>query len=134
MENDAVLCMCVRKAVKLYVALNQPLTDKGVTVEFVKENLTFTGDDSPLSDLLLGILGSIAQFERAIIRERQREGIALAKKAGVYKGRKPTMTPDKVRTSARAEAGERIAALAREYGVSRETLYAHGLRSGGGAE
>jgi DNA invertase Pin-like site-specific DNA recombinase len=97
MENDAVLCMCVRKAVKLYVALNQPLTDKGVTVEFVKENLTFTGDDSPLSNLLLGILGSIAQFERAIIRERQREGIALAKKAGVYKGRKPTMTPDKVK-------------------------------------
>jgi DNA invertase Pin-like site-specific DNA recombinase len=114
--------------------LVKQLTDKGVTVEFVKENLTFTGDDSPMNNLLLGILGSIAQFERAIIRERQLEGIAIAKKAGVYKGRKPTMTPDKVTViRKRAEAGERIAALAREYGVSRETLYAHGLRSGGGA-
>jgi len=46
--------------------------------------------------LLVPHLGSLAQFEHAIIRERQREGIALAKKAGVYKGRKPTMTPDKV--------------------------------------
>jgi DNA invertase Pin-like site-specific DNA recombinase len=115
--------------------LVKQLTDKGVTVEFVKEHLTFTGDDSPMSKLLMSILGGVAEFERAIIRERQREGIALAKKAGVYKGRKPTMTPDKVTViRKRVKAGEKIAALAREFGVSRETLYAHGLRSGRGAE
>lgn len=53
----------------------------------MKENLTFTGEDSPMSNLLLSLLGAVAEFERSMIRERQREGIALAKKAGVYKGR-----------------------------------------------
>ena len=68
------------------------LTRKGVHVQFVKENLTFTGEDSPISNLLLSLLGAVAEFERSMIRERQREGIALAKKAGVYKGRKPSLT------------------------------------------
>src|ERR1035441_190224 len=60
------------------------LTRRGVHVQFVKENLTFTGEDSPMSNLLLSLLGAVAEFERSMIRERQREGIALAKKAGVY--------------------------------------------------
>jgi DNA invertase Pin-like site-specific DNA recombinase len=62
------------------------LTSKGVLVEFVKERLTFTGEDSAMSQLLLSVMGAFAEFERSLIRERQREGIALAKKAGVYKG------------------------------------------------
>jgi DNA invertase Pin-like site-specific DNA recombinase len=106
------------------LSLVKQLTDKGVTVEFIKENLTFTGDDSPMNTLLLGILGSIAQFERSLIRERQREGIAMAKKAGVYKGRKPSLTSqqaDELRR--RAAQGETKAALARQFGISRETLY-----------
>ena len=57
------------------------LTHKGVTVTFLNEDLSFSGDSSdPRSDLMLGIVGSFAEFERAIIRERQAEGIALAKK------------------------------------------------------
>lgn len=72
------------------------LTNKGVTVTFLHENLAFAKDTSdPRADLMLGILGSFAEFERAIIRERQAEGIALAKKAGKYKGRKPAL-PDYV--------------------------------------
>lgn len=60
------------------------------------------------------------------IRERQREGIALAKKAGVYKGRKPSLTPDRIaQLRARVAAGEKKAALAREFGISRETLYSY---------
>jgi len=71
------------------------LNEKGISVQFIKENLTFTWDKrDPMSDLLLILLGAVAQFERGLIRERQREGIALAKKAGVYKGRKPTSTPE----------------------------------------
>ena len=58
------------------------LTKKGVHVRFVKENLTFSGEDSPMSNLLLSLLGAVAEFERSMIRERQREGIALAKKKG----------------------------------------------------
>src|SRR5215467_14135112 len=65
------------------------LTGKGVQVEFVKENLTFTGEDSPMATLLLSVMGAFAEFERALILERQREGIAAAKSRGVYTGRKP---------------------------------------------
>jgi DNA invertase Pin-like site-specific DNA recombinase len=100
------------------------LTSKGVLVEFVKERLTFTGEDSAMSQLLLSVMGAFAEFERSLIRERQREGIALAKKAGVYKGRKPSLTDEQAqRLRARITAGEKKAALAREFGISRETVY-----------
>ena len=68
------------------------LNQRGVVVEFVKESLTFTGDDSAMSKLMLTIMGGVAEFERAMIRERQLEGIALAKQVGKYTGRKSTMT------------------------------------------
>lgn len=100
------------------------LTAKGVAVEFVTERLTFTGDDSPMNTLLLSMLGAVAEFERSMILERQREGIAIAKKAGKYKGRKPALTDDQAdELTRRLEVGEPVAALAREYGVSRQTVY-----------
>jgi DNA invertase Pin-like site-specific DNA recombinase len=101
------------------------LTKKGVHVQFVKENLTFTGEDSPMSNLLLSLLGAVAEFERSMIRERQREGIELAKKRGVYKGRKPSLTKVQIEEiRKRVKAGEKKAALATEFKVSRQTLYA----------
>jgi DNA invertase Pin-like site-specific DNA recombinase len=101
------------------------LTKRCVHVQFVKENLTFTGEDSPMSNLLLSLLGAVAEFERSMIRERQREGIELAKKAGVYKGRKPSLTSVQVaEIRKRVEAGEKKAGLAIEYRISRQTLYA----------
>src|SRR5919198_753690 len=66
------------------------LTGRGVKVEFVKEHLTFTGEDSPMAGLLLSVMGAFAEFERALIKERQREGIALAKRRGAYRGREKT--------------------------------------------
>ena len=100
------------------------LTKKGVHVQFIKESLTFTGEDSPMSNLLLSLLGAVAEFERSMIRERQREGIALAKKAGVYKGRKPSLTPIQVtEIRKRVAAGEKKAGLAAEFRISRQTLY-----------
>ena len=66
--------------------LVRQLTARGVTVEFLKERLTFTGDDTPMATLLLSVMGAFAEFERALIRERQEEGIALAKQRGVYQG------------------------------------------------
>jgi DNA invertase Pin-like site-specific DNA recombinase len=100
------------------------LTKKGVHVRFVKENLTFTGEDSPMANLLLSLLGAVAEFERSMIRERQREGIELAKKKGVYKGRKPSLTAVQVaEIRKRVKAGEKKAALAAEYRISRQTLY-----------
>jgi DNA invertase Pin-like site-specific DNA recombinase len=100
------------------------LTKRGVHVQFVKENLTFTGEDSPMSNLLLSLLGAVAEFERSMIRERQREGIALAKKAGVYKGRKPSLTSIQIaEIRRRVKAGEQKTGLADEYRISRQTLY-----------
>ena len=60
----------------------QMLTSRGVRIEFVKEHLSFTGEDSPMANLMLSVMGAFAEFERALIKERQREGIALAKKRG----------------------------------------------------
>jgi DNA invertase Pin-like site-specific DNA recombinase len=100
------------------------LTARSVQVQFVKEGMLFTGDDSAMSKLLLSVMGAFAEFERSLLKERQREGIAFAKKAGVYKGRKPSLTPERaVALRARIAAGEKKAALAREFGISRETLY-----------
>ena len=100
------------------------LTARGVMVEFVKENLTFTSEDSAMSKLLLTVMGAFAEFERSLLRERQREGIELAKQKGVYKGRKPSLTLEQAKAlKKRAKGGETRAALAREFGISRETLY-----------
>ena len=103
---------------------------RGVNVQFVKENLTFTGEDSPMANLMLSVLGAVAQFERDLIRERQREGIAIAKLRGVYRGRQKALSSAKViDLCRRAGAGEKKARLAREFGISRETLYQY-LRAG----
>ncbi len=100
------------------------LTKRGVKVQFVKESLTFTGEDSPMSNLLLSVMGAFAEFERALIRERQREGIALAKQRGAYRGRKKSLSSERIaELRQRVEAGEQKTKLAREFGISRETLY-----------
>ena len=105
-------------------ALVQRLTRKGVRVDFVKEHLLFTGEDSPMANLMLSVMGAFAEFERALIRERQREGIALAKQRGAYKGRKKTLTPERAAELVqRAGAGVPKSVLARDYGISRETVY-----------
>lgn len=104
--------------------LVQTLTKRGIRIEFVKECLSFTGEDSPMANLLLSVMGAFAEFERALIGERQREGIALAKQRGVYRGRKKALVNDQVvELRRRAGAGEPKATLAREFGISRETLY-----------
>jgi DNA invertase Pin-like site-specific DNA recombinase len=100
------------------------LTARGVVVVFVKEHLEFSSGEDAMSNLLLSVMGAFAEFERALIRERQREGIALAKKRGIYKGRKPSLTECQIADlRSRAIAGEKKAALARAFKISRETVY-----------
>lgn len=104
--------------------LVQDLTGRGVRVEFVKERLIFTGEDSPMANLMLSVMGSFAEFERALIRERQREGITLAKQRGAYRGRKKSLNSEQVaELKRRVVAGEQKALIARNFGISRETLY-----------
>jgi DNA invertase Pin-like site-specific DNA recombinase len=100
------------------------LTGRGVVIEFVKERMTFTGEDNAMSKLLLSVMGAFAEFERSLLKERQREGIAIAKQKGVYTGRKPSLTPEQAKElQRRARGGETRTALALEFGISRETLY-----------
>jgi len=104
--------------------LVQDLTGRGIRVEFVKEGLIFTGEDSPMANLMLSMLGAFAEFERALIRERQREGITLAKQRGAYRGRKKSLNSEQVaELKRRVVAGEQKALIARSFGISRETLY-----------
>jgi DNA invertase Pin-like site-specific DNA recombinase len=105
-------------------SLVQKLTKRGIRIEFIKENMTFTGEDSPMANLMLSVMGAFAEFERALIRERQREGIALAQQRGAYRGRKKALSLEQVGTlRQRIASGEQKSKLAREFGVSRETLY-----------
>ena len=108
------------------------LTDRGVRIEFVKEHLAFTGEDSPMASLMLSVMGAFAEFERALIHERQREGITLAKQRGAYKGRKKSLSQAEVaQLRERLTTGISKAQVARELGISRQTLYQY-LRAGEG--
>lgn len=100
------------------------LTAKQIKVKFIKEALEFTGDDTAMSNLLLSVMGAFAEFERSLIKERQMEGIALAKKRGVYKGRKKTLDDEQVKELIyKVSLGERKTDLAKEFEISRDTLY-----------
>lgn len=104
--------------------LIEELNERGVTVEFHKERLTFTGESDPFQRLQLQMMGAFAEFERSMIRERQREGIAAAKAKGKQIGAKRKLSDEHV-----SEIRQRLATgvtkkeLALEYGVSRQTLY-----------
>ena len=115
-------------------ALVRTLTARGVRVQFVKEQLTFTGEDTAMATLLLSVMGAFAEFERSLIRERQREGIALARQRGAYRGRARAFSAEQVvQLRQRGAEGIPKATLAREYGISRETVYQY-LRARSGAE
>ena len=102
----------------------QLLTSQNIKIEFSKEGLTFTGDESPMSTLLLSVMGAFAEFERSLIKERQMEGIQLAKKRGAYKGRKPKLSQEDMdEIQAQVERGEPKSQIARNFHISRETLY-----------
>src|SRR5205823_1494846 len=98
-EGDVLVVHSLDRLARNLVDLRQlvdSLIARGVTVEFIKERLTFTGEDSAMSKLLLSVMGAFAEFERSLIRERQREGIAIAKAKGdVYVGRKHSLSAER---------------------------------------
>ncbi len=106
-------------------ALVRTLTARGVRVQFAKERLTYTGDDTAMATLLLSVMGAFAEFERSLIRERQR---------GAYRGRPRALSAEQIlQLLQRVADGTPKATLAREFGVSRETFYQY-LRPGPGAK
>ncbi|WP_271947811.1 recombinase family protein [Ruegeria faecimaris] len=102
----------------------ETISKSGSSVHFISENLKFSGnpdEDDAAATLQMHLLAAFAQFERSIIRKRQREGITKAKAAGKYKGRKPSVNRDDVLR--RLELKLPVAQIAREMGISRSTVY-----------
>ncbi|WP_374680619.1 recombinase family protein [Corynebacterium sp. zg912] len=105
-------------------AIVDDLVSRGVSVKFLREGQVYSDHADPIAKLMLGVMGSVAEFERAIIRERQAEGIAKAKKRGVYKGRARVLTDEQVGEARRRIAeGVPKAKVARDLGIGRTTLY-----------
>ena len=100
----------------------QELNDKGVTIHFISESLSFSDDGgNAFQTLQLQMLGAFAQFERTVIRKRQAEGIAKAKAKGVYAQRKRTVNPDKIKQL--FDDGLAKAAIAKQLNISRMSVY-----------
>ena len=102
------------------------ITDKGCTIHFVTQNLVFSKDDSnPTAKLMLQVMGAVAEFERSIILERQKEGIAAAKARGNYKtGRPVVMTDEKKKIChEKYSSGVPMTRIAKDLGISRMTVY-----------
>jgi DNA invertase Pin-like site-specific DNA recombinase len=100
------------------------LIDKGVTVKFIKENISFSRSHDAMANLTLHIMGAFAEFERNMIRSRQREGIDLAKKAGKKLGR-PAVLNGKHKKQAKElrEQGMSIRKIAMTMSVCRASIY-----------
>ena len=127
-DGDELVVASMDRLARSLVDLKQivgEITAKGASVEFVHERAIYAaGAQDPRADLMLSLLGAFAEFERAIIRERQAEGIAIAKAKGKYKGRKRVLTAEQIdKARARIEAGEGPSVIARDLGVGRSTLY-----------
>lgn len=104
----------------------ESIVNAGGSIKFHKENLEFkSGKESdPFQSLMLNLLSSISQFERDLLLARQREGIALAKKRGAYKGRQSKFTEDEFKQMREDFATTKNkAALAKRWGISRAYLY-----------
>ena len=100
------------------------LVNRKIQVHFLKENLQFSGENSATSNLVLHLMGAFAEFEYAFIRERQREGIEIAKKKGKFKGTTKKLNAEKIETLKKEllirKSKSQIAA---DLGISRFTLY-----------
>lgn len=106
-------------------AIVDELVRKGAKVKFHKEGMEFSRENNgSMSKLLFQILGSFAEFERNLLHERQAEGIAQAKKQGKHLGRFPKLSPEqKVEVAEKYRQGQKISTIAKQYGVSRATIY-----------
>lgn len=127
-EGDTlVICSMDRLARSLVDLLDvtRKLQNKGVTVRFLKEKIELSpsGETSAISKLLMAMMGAVAEFERSLIRERQQQGIALAKARGVYRGRKPVDNERLEEARRRIAAGVPKTKVAKDLKIGRTTLY-----------
>lgn len=132
-EGDTLICHSMDRLARSLPdlhALVTELTERGVTVEFIKEGQSYSTSSTPVAKLMLGLLGAIAEFERSLIRERQAEGIERAKERGVYKGRQKSLSIEQVDAMlALIQQGVPKAKVARTFGISRATVYRYANES-----
>lgn len=129
-EGDTiVVCSMDRLARNLsdLLSITTELHAKGINIKFLKENILLdaSGTEHAMTRLLMSMLGAVAEFERSLIRERQREGIELAKNRGAYKGRKPTDPSIIEKARSKIQQGIPLSKVAREFEISHSTLYRH---------
>lgn len=128
-SGDTLVVASIDRLARSLVDLREivdQVVGEGAALEFIHERMRFSPDTTvdPTSKLMFQMLGAFAEFERDIIRERQKEGIAEAKKKGVYKGRKPALSaPRRDEVRRRAATGEKRAEIAEDLGVSVATVY-----------
>lgn len=108
------------RSVEDLVRIVRSLGDKGVTLRVVQIGLDTS---TPTGKLMLNLLGSIAEFERDLMLDRQREGIARAKAEGKYKGRKPTARAKKAEIQALAARGLSKARIAEQLAISERSVF-----------
>jgi len=126
-EGDILFVHSIDRLARNLLDLEQLVTGlnrRGVEVRFIKEGLAFSGGDDPMARLMFQMLGAFAEFERSLIKSRQREGIAAARAKGRHLGRKPALSTAQVEDiKSRISAGASVRDLAKEFGVSAQTVY-----------
>ncbi|MFU8864645.1 MAG: recombinase family protein [Rhodobacterales bacterium] len=108
------------RSVRHLLDVLKTITDKGASLRIIGLGIDTA---TPTGRLMLNLLGSVAEFERDIMLERQREGIAKAKAAGKYKGRKPTAQAKAAEVMELHKAGVGASEIARQVGIGRASVY-----------
>ncbi|MFI3242579.1 MAG: recombinase family protein [Alphaproteobacteria bacterium] len=105
----------------------EEITNKGAKIMFHKENLTFAPDkNDPYQELMMTMLAAVSTLERELINQRVREGVAIAKAKGKFKGGKNKLSSEQVEElNALYTKGIKIAEIARKFGLSRPTVYSY---------
>lgn len=100
------------------------LTNRGVTIHFYKEGMIFNEKKNPASIFMLQTMGACAQFERELIRERQREGIELYKKKGGKLGREQVLSTKQIEEMKKMrEQGAFVSDLVKHFNLSKSSVY-----------
>ena len=125
--DELYVCSMDRMArnLKDLLSITEFLQKKGVSIHFLKENISLVpkGESSAMTKLLMAMMGAVAEFERSLILERQREGIEQAKLRNAYKGRVP-IDPEKIKKAQLLiNEGVSKSVAARKLGIGRTTLY-----------
>ncbi|WP_286233688.1 recombinase family protein [Thalassotalea sediminis] len=124
-DGDIIHCHDISRMARStedLLRLVKEFTAENITLKFHKENLTFDGTNNPMQQLMLTMLGGIYQFERAMILERQREGIAIAKAKGKYRGKQVNQQlHNQIRVL--YKQGINKTQIAKQLGCARATVY-----------